>query len=103
MFYWGNFFSATLHLQGESLDIHRDSISNNFNDLLNKNIYISVGVTPWEYHYGSDNYMPLSEDHRELITTCSFLKLSKKMDINDWQKVPEFASGFFKMILEILR
>ena len=102
LFYWGNFFSATLHLQGESLDHHRESISNNFSDFLHQNIYISVGNTPWEYHYGSDNYMQLSEDHKELIRTSSFLKLSKKMDVKDWRKVPEFASGFFKMILEII-
>ena len=102
MFYWGNFFSVTLHLQGESLEYYRNHILNNFNELLHKNIYISVGETPWEYHYESDNYIPLLENNQELIKTCPFLKLSKKLEINEWKKVPEFASEFFEIILGIL-
>lgn len=102
MFYWGHFFSTTLHLQDESLNYYRDRILDNFNDLLHKNIYISVGETPWEYHYGLDNYELLIENHKGLIKKCSFLKLSKKIDIKDWHQVPEFASDFYKILLEII-
>ena len=102
MFYWGNFFSVTLHIQDESLDYYREFILNDFNNLLNKNIYISVGKTPWEYHYGLDNYALLTEKHKDSINRCSFLKLSQKIEIKDWQQVPEFAVDFFETIIGIL-
>ena len=102
MFYWGNFFSVTLHLQGESLEYYRDLIFNNFNQLLHKNIYISVGDTPWEYHYGLDNYALLTKKHQELIEHCSFLKFNKKIEIKEWQQVPKFAVEFFETIIGIL-
>jgi hypothetical protein len=102
MFYWGHFFSVTLHLQGEPLEHYRDSIHDNFKDLLGKNIYCSVGDSPWEYHYGSDNYEQLSKSHQDFIQKCSFLKLSKKIEIKDWKQLPEFAAEFFKMMLGVL-
>ena len=102
MFYWGNFFSVTLHLQGESLEYYRNHIFSNLNQLLDKNIYIAVGETPWEYHYESDNYVLLSENNQELVKTCSFLKLNSKIEIKDWQQVPEFAIEFFETIIDFL-
>ncbi|MBL4657963.1 MAG: hypothetical protein JKX73_08185 [Flavobacteriales bacterium] len=56
MFWWGNFFSCTLHLQGLYLDEHRDSLVKNAGLLLGEDLYIGVGDTPWEYHYETDNY-----------------------------------------------
>ncbi|MCK5457888.1 MAG: hypothetical protein KAI45_12235, partial [Melioribacteraceae bacterium] len=52
MFWWGNFFSGTLHLQGEYLELHRAKLLSNFDMLLHQDIYICDGETPWEYHYG---------------------------------------------------
>lgn len=99
MFWWGNFFSATLHLEGSALNNYRNSIINNFETLLNRNIYIGVGKTPWQYHYGKDNYIPLTKDHKDFISKCKFLKLSKKIEIIEWDRVPGFSKDFFKFIL----
>ena len=55
MFYWGNFFSSTLHLQGECLDVFREKLIANFKQLLNRDLYIAIGESPWQYHYGQDN------------------------------------------------
>ncbi len=46
MFWWGHFFSSTLHLQGKSLEKLRPMIVANFEKLLDKNIYLSIGETP---------------------------------------------------------
>lgn len=102
MFYWGNFFSVTIHLQGESLDHYRNRIAENFNFILGKNVFISVGETPWEYHYESDNYIPLLKEHQGLIEQSSFLKLSKKIELKNWEQVPEFAFEFLETLLGVL-
>jgi hypothetical protein len=103
MFWWGNFFSATLHLEGMALNYYRNSITHNFEKFLNKNIYIGVGETPWQYHYEEDNYIILNETHRDFITNCKFLKLSKKIELKKWNDVPEFSTNFFELVLSVLK
>lgn len=102
MFWWGNFFSSTLHLEGKALDKYGKTIVDNIDKLLNKNIYIGVGETPWQYHYGEDNYLPLTKDHKNAISYCEFLKLSKKISLTRWEKLPKFAFDFLNLMLSIL-
>jgi hypothetical protein len=103
MFWWGNFFSATLHLEGIALEDYRNSITINLSRLLKKDIYIGVGDTPWQYHYEEDNYSLLSEAHRDFITNSKFLKLSKKIVLKKWSDVPEFSITFFELMLSVLK
>jgi len=103
MFWWGNFFSATLHIEGTALNHCRNSITKNLNRLLKKDVYIGVGDTPWQYHYEDDNYILLNETHSDFITNCKFLKLSKKIELKKWNDVPEFSINFFELILSVLK
>ena len=102
MFWWGNFFSSTLHLEGKELEKYRTTYRDNIDKLLDQDIFIGVGDTPWQYHYREENYLPLTKDHSNFISNCNFLKLSKKISINDWKKLPSFASNFFDLMLSIL-
>jgi len=102
MFWWGNFFSSTLQLEGRSLNEYRKIIGNNIDKLLDKNIFIGVGETPWEYHYNEDNYLILTKDHIKIINNCNFLKLSKNISLSDWERLPAFASGFLKLMISVL-
>ncbi len=102
MFWWGNFFSASLHLEGMALNYYRKSITLNLDKLLKKNVYIGVGDTPWQYHYEDDNYSLLNEAHSDFITNCKFLKLSKKIELKKWNDVPEFSTNFFELVLSVL-
>jgi hypothetical protein len=103
MFWWGNFFSATLHLEGIALNYYRKSITINLDKLLKKDVYIGVGDTPWHYHYEKDNYSPLNDVYRDFITNSKFLKLSKKIELKKWSDVPEFSTNFFKLMLSVLK
>ena len=103
MFWWGNFFSATFHLEGIALNYYRNSIIINLDKLLKKDVYIGVGVTPWQYHYEDDNYIRLNETHSDFITNCEFLKLSKKIELIKWNDVPEFSTNFFGLVLSVLK
>lgn len=98
MFWWGNFFSVTLHLQGTSLDFYRRTLIENIHILENQEIYIAVGKDPWQYHYGKDNYEPLQLHHREYMKKCTFLKLSKKLDLNRSDELPAFATDFYRLM-----
>lgn len=102
MFWWGNFFSATLHLQGASLEFYRDKIIENISSLEYQNIFIGIGETPWHYHFEPNNYEPVSIEHSKFMKKCSFLKLSKKIELQRWPELPSFSSEYFRLILAIL-
>lgn len=102
MFWWGNYFSCTLHLQGHSLDKYRSSVTNNISKLVGENVYIAIGDTPWHYHYEITNYTPLTKEHIEFIGSCNFLKLSKKTELKHWENIPRFSSEFLELSLSVL-
>ena len=103
MFWWGNFFSATLHLEGIALNYYRNSLTKNLDKLLENGIYICVGETPWQYHYNEDNYSLLNHEHSEFITNSRFIKLSKKIELKKWIDVPNFSENFFVLLLSVLK
>lgn len=102
MFWWGNFFSITLHLQGKYLELYRAKLLSNFDMLLHQDIYFCIGETPWEYHYGKDNYVKLSSQHKEIIANSSFIKLSKRIPLEQIESVPQISSSFFLHLATIL-
>jgi hypothetical protein len=102
MFWWGHFFSWTLHLQGRSLDKFRPMLMAHFDLLLAKDIYICVGETPWQYHYNEDNYVLLQKEHLEKIKNGNFLKFSQKQPLDKWSEIPALSRDFFTFMLNIL-
>lgn len=102
MFWWGHFFSATLHLQGNYLEQYRQKIEHSISKLSNSAIYISVGDTPWEYHYEPDNYIPLSLNHLPHIRNAVFLKFSQRYELTSWETVPEKVLRFYSLLLDVL-
>ncbi len=101
MFWWANFFSCTLHLQGTFLNTWRPLIRRNIDVLSANYLFISVGPTPWEYHYDEDNYARLSQDHLSLVESASFIKLSRRIPLNEVESVKEKTGDFWKLLLSL--
>jgi hypothetical protein len=102
MFWWGNFFSCTLHLQGKPLEQYRFDILEKIDWLVKNEYFVCIGETPWEYHYSSDNYKFLSRNDIDAIEKCRFLKLSKKIELDKWEVLPEFSTSCLSHFLKIL-
>jgi len=103
MFWWGNFFSATLHLQGKYLEERKDNLIKNIDSLLDRQLYICMGDTPWEYHYEPDNYQLLKVEHTQHIRSGQFLKISAKTALSEWETLPKFASDTLSLFLSVLQ
>ena len=102
MFWWGNFFSTTLHIQGKYLELYKANLLYNFELLLHQNIYICIGETPWEYHFGKDNYVQLSKEHKEFFEKSKFVKLSKKIPLEQIEFIPQIVSSYFLNLVKVL-
>lgn len=105
LFWWGNFFSVTLHLSGmhkEKLIRHPDTLS----FLQRNNFYICVNDDEWQHHYGEENYQPaaaITLHQFDRISEKIFIKVSKKISISDWQEADEFIVNAFREIMELLQ
>jgi hypothetical protein len=108
MFWWGNEFSLTMHLQGQALEQHRDVIVNNFHRLESESVYFCVNDTPWQYDFGDGNYMFLENagdlgECARLARTKPFIKLSRKLAITDYEKLLPFAVDTAGLFLGMLK
>jgi len=102
MFWWGSFFSFTLHLQGSFLEEQRNTLIKNIPSLKKKNIYICVNNNPWQYHYKKDNYLPIDKlsdaELKRLLLEKEFIKFSRKIPVKDYKKTGKFAKESFSYL-----
>jgi len=100
-FWWGHFFSITLHLAGSYLQDYYISINNALEQLGQSGWQINAGDKQWEHHFEEDNYKPIVGD---AIATYdrSFIKLAKKIPLKKWDEVNDFYTENFSMLIKIL-
>jgi len=107
MFWWGNEFSFTLHLQGKALEAVRNHLFSNMNMLKGKNFFFCVNDTPWEYLFEESNYKNLDEllsGKKELTERPgNFIKLSRKVELDRYNEVVTHGLETFDLLINMLQ
>lgn len=102
MFWWGNFFSFTMHLQGEALENKRELLIKRIPELKKKHLYICINDNPWQYHYKKDNYLPIDkfsdEALKKLILKKEFIKISAKIPVKKYKELNSFCLDTFTLL-----
>lgn len=101
-FWWGNFFSITLHLAGRYQRQYSSAVQNAVNDQAFPDWYISIGDNQWEHHFEDNNYLSLAPGIPKNITELPFIKLAKKIPLTKWDETTSFFDENFKLLIEIL-
>lgn len=104
-FWWGNYFSITLHLSGKYLQQFGNRIFSNINQLQKDKWFFGLNDNEWQHHFQSRNYLPFDEldnINYDEFKNRRFIKIAKKLDLENWQTVDEFFAGNYKKILELL-
>ncbi|MGK2862498.1 MAG: hypothetical protein ACSLE0_11220 [Chitinophagaceae bacterium] len=106
LFWWGNFFSGTLHLSGIYKKKYEEKIIHSFDSLKSNDYFICVNEDPWEHHFENDNYLPLRTMNHDLfkkwICEKSFIKLSKKFSIAQWNDAEKKLLEMFRQFMNSL-
>jgi hypothetical protein len=106
MFWWGNFFSTTLHLAGKYKEQFAQKILLSANQLAGDGYYINVNEDEWQHHFGEDNYCLLKDiNHEKLHDTIhksSFIKLAQKIPLGQWDEAEEILGGYFKYWMDLM-
>ncbi len=103
LFWWGNFFSATLHLSGSYLEQNRSALIESLPIIQATPAYLCVNSTPWEHHFEPDNYLPVAEIKQQelynLMLNHPFVKLSYRWDLEAYQTLPQRVTEAFHQLL----
>jgi hypothetical protein len=106
MFWWGNFFSVTLHLSGVYKKKAEEKLIASYDALTEKGYYCTINVSQWEHHFDRNNYVLLSEmsknDFQKAVRETSFIKLANKIALKLWDDAPVMLEEFFKNMINIM-
>lgn len=105
-FWWGNFFSVSLQLSGRYLKAAAVLLENEFECLQQQGYWICVNQEPWEHHFEGDNFIALrtltQAQFREMLLQKPFIKLAKKIPLNQWNEIPLFITESFEEMAGLL-
>ena len=103
MFWWGRFFSSTLHVSGQFRESIVDQIMASHQHL--HEYYISINPDPWAHHFEADNYRRIGDmpeqDFREICTGSSHLKIAAWMPLSAWPQAPAALYLNWKFLLMV--
>jgi hypothetical protein len=106
LFWWGHFFSITLHLSGRSKQLFETKILAAFASLQEDDFFICTGEDEWEHHFEKDNYTPLKNmspmEFENCITQKSFLKLAQNISLQQWDHAHTLLTGYFCRLICLL-
>ena len=106
MFWWGNFFSVTLHLSGDHKKKAEEKLIASYNNLREKGFYCYRNEDPWEHHFESENYRLISEmsknDFERSVRENPFIKIANKIPLLKWDDAEEVLQGYFEEIIAML-
>lgn len=95
MFWWGNFFSMTLHVSGDGKALFRERLTDQLMTLTNSNGYLYTGDDPWEHHFENGKHVPLTEitpkDKDRLSAPDQWVKIVHRYPLEQWEYFPAVA------------
>ncbi|WP_346317568.1 hypothetical protein [Chitinophaga sp. YIM B06452] len=105
-FWWGRFFSITLHLAGEALAAHREQLHDLQGRLADAGWQACVQDDPWQHHFGPDNFRTarsFTPAQWNSLVQKPFVKLAKQYDLEEWGRIVPVAAAEYAALLELLK
>ncbi len=107
MFWWGNFFSITLHLTGRFKKLYQQDITNNIQKKGEGDFYVCVNDKGWEHHFDAVNYLPAhsltTEELDSHLNRKEFLKVAVKINLNQWNDLLLVLPDAYETVTDLLR
>ena len=104
MFWWGHFFSVTLHLKGKYKKQYLPILLKNFSLLGSKQFYVCVSAEEWRHEFEEDNYKLLTQLNssaiEEILLANNFCKLSAKISLPQWNQSKELLIDLHETVIK---
>jgi hypothetical protein len=107
MFWWGNFFSITLHLAGDQKKIFHEHTDRKIMLLRKEEYYLCINEDQWQHHFEEDNYIPVSsktnEALHEILQQQSFIKIAHRFSLLQWNEMPGLLERSFSAMIQLVK
>ena len=104
MFWWGNFFSITLHLSGNNKAELLKKIAAHFSLLGENDFYIYTGIKEWEHDIDPGSYRKLSaineDELQKIFSANSFLKLAVKFTVEPLEAIEDKLLKNYELLVK---
>jgi len=104
MFWWGNFFSITLHVSGNNKNDLLKNLTENISVLAKNDFYIHNGTKEWEHDLDPNSYKTISsltkDELEKVITENSFLKLAVKFPIDSLEAIEDKLLRNYELLVK---
>ncbi len=101
-FWWGNYCSISLLLSGKFQQQYAAAIETWISRNDTQHWFFCCNEDKWEHHFEEDNYQPISISGTKKIKELSFIKLAKKIPLQEWDETEIFLQNGFIEIMNIL-
>ena len=104
MFWWGNFFSITLHISGKKR-MHNINFQNLLSLLKEQDFFVCINEDEWQHNFDSTNYITVNKIDKkqwDLVCTKDFFKISKKIELASWNETPQFLEKSYRELIELI-
>lgn len=106
-FWWGNFFSISLQLSGKFRQRFMPALQNNFELLQQGGYWLCIAEEPWQHHFADSNFRLIEklsrEEFADMLTCKPFVKIAKKMSLQQWEEIPLFIAETFGELTRLLK
>lgn len=107
MFWWGHFFSITLHLSGRYKKMYQPALLKNRMLLQECNFYLCVSEDEWRHDFASTNYVSLDQLDDQAVTdilsVTDFCKLSVRIPLQMWNLCMTMTDTLYRAIFDSLK
>ena len=107
-FWWGNFFSITLHIAGIYKEKYYLPLFNALQAKKDTGWHICVNENEWEHYFAPDNYLlitdsPANHANAQEFSEKKFFKIAKKIPLQEWDAAPDFFIDTYREIMGMLK
>ena len=104
MFWWGNFFSITLHVSGNNKNDLLKNLTDNVSLLAKNDFYIYDGKKEWEHDIDPVSYKKLSaineDELQKIFSANSFLKLAVKFTVEPLEAIEDKLLKNYELLVK---
>lgn len=105
MFWWGNFFSCTLHLSGRHKEKLQYTILEKKECLIKSDFFLCINPHEWEHHFEPENYVLIKNlspiELEKTIIQKPFLKIASRFTLAQMMQMEEKLCRSYSEIIKL--
>jgi len=106
MFWWGNFFSITLHMAGSYKKQDEEKCILAYPVFRDNDFFICINKEQWEHHFDPSNYALVKNlsqmEWKKIISENSFIKIANKHPLHHWNDAVNKLAVDFKVLTDVI-